>query len=175
MSRVEPPPPQDRALRVALLWNRSIVKDEVLYDPHDVTVGDSERCTFAVKTDLGPNLTLFRYTPDGFLLRLVPGMTGRVVVRGRSALVTQTLSSYRNEPVEVLVSAGDWGILGLGPVAAYFQFLPAHKKPPRSIFAADRDIFQSMLVALVLTPSGGGMRRRRPAAAVRRKEKTAAR
>ena len=38
--------PDKRPLRVALLWNGTIISEQIFDEPHDVTIGEDIRCTF---------------------------------------------------------------------------------------------------------------------------------
>ncbi len=105
-----------KVLRVALVWHGTVMQEETLRRGRSVTVGDSRAATF--KAPVGASEAdheLFQASGGSYTLVTSPGMTGRVVVGGAEKNV-QGAGSFS-------VSEGDWGVVNVGDVAFYFQWV----------------------------------------------------
>jgi len=115
------------ALRVALIWHGTIMKEVCLQTPSEakgISIGESLRNTFVISGDGMPNsVDLFRRTQFGYVLRLLPGMSGAVTLNGEE----RRLDDVGHDTC--YVSPGDSGLVHLAGVSFFFQFVRPEHKP----------------------------------------------
>ena len=112
-------------LRVAQIWNGTILNELVLKDPRDVTVGAGPSVDFIAPLEAQERTVLFKPAQGGGSYTLTPiqGMVGTLSLRG----VEQPVAKLSG-PVEV--NPGDWGTLVLNEVVYFFQWVEPEALPP---------------------------------------------
>ena len=133
----------DRFLRVALLWNGAIIKEEVFFDPTNVTVGEDAGSTFVLPTasvgGMPQRIQLFKKDVKGrYELSLMPQMTGNIHLDDQSMAIADYLAKHAAGAADhqVPVESGDWGILNIGDMSLFFQFVPPEAPVKRKAVAA---------------------------------------
>lgn len=138
-----------RPLRIAVLWNGTILREETLQEPRDVTVGDDVGATFSLPESAGlpgrlPLLTATRAAR--YQLHLHPELHGRVASGGR----VESLSDRRERGQEsVEVSGDDWGLLHAGPLGIFFQSVAPERTPAFAWAGLDGNALASAAVSAV--------------------------
>jgi hypothetical protein len=121
--------PDRRPLRVAMLWNGSVIKEQIFDEPHDVTIGEDIRCNFTVPAGLGldKRFVLFYGSRNGtYDLGLVREMEGRLSIGGKKMSVSECIAGHTSGSVgsnSVQLTTDDWGLLHTGPLSIFFQFI----------------------------------------------------
>jgi TonB family protein len=120
--------PDDRLLRVALLWGGRMVKETTFTERHDITIGDGTRCDFIVPSaEVGKSLSLFKVDRKGtYSVALNRDFTGRVNLEGVLAPVREFVKKHTSDQAGlnyVKVGKGDWGVLEFGNLELFFQFV----------------------------------------------------
>jgi hypothetical protein len=116
------------ALRVALLYNGTVLDERLLATPSErrLTVGESGRADFVVPAPGVPErATLFERAEYGYALNVQRGMSGAIVHADRLDRIGPADAGAR------YVTPGDWGVLHLGPVDFFFQFVRPSARPRR--------------------------------------------
>jgi TonB family protein len=155
-------------LRVALVWNKTVFQEKTFTKVSSdmITVGDSRANDFYVPAEgLPDHFEMFRRTGDGYLLRITDGLTGKVHYNGESYSIeslvgvsgvtrTGAVSSSGGGNVsafELSISEGDWGMLELGQVSIFFQFVDGAAILTRRGFAGmDWPLVGTLVLALLL-------------------------
>lgn len=152
----------ERFLRVAVLWNGTIVRERVFPEARDVTIGEGAECDFVLPTasaaGLPDRLTLFRRgRGERFEMALVPGLRGALQLRAlarRSERVPAAalLAEDGGRPgAHVVLDTEDWGVLQLGALSLFFQFVsPEERVPRRSLAALPWDLVGTTTVSAVV-------------------------
>jgi hypothetical protein len=141
--------PSKRPLRVAMLWNGTIISERIFDEPHDVTIGEDIRCTFTVPEGSGisSRFTLFHGNRNGtYNLGLTRDMTGRLEIGGTRYSVLDAIehmSSGVTGTNVVKLDTSDWGLLHVGPLAVFFQFI----QPERAVSKAGLAAFDANMLA----------------------------
>lgn len=106
-----------KALRVALVWNGSILQEAKVSRGKSVIVGAGRSAVFnlPIGGDEPTTHELFTASGDSYTLNTLDGMGGRVVAGG----VEKTISGKGS----FAVSDKDWGILTVGEASVYFQWV----------------------------------------------------
>jgi len=147
MATAQTTPTLSRPLRTALVWNGGLLEDRILREQLPVVLGEGPRRTFETPMELGGDVELLTPVPGtGYTLRLRDGMKGKVRFGGREASVETLCVGGADVPVR----PGDWGIVGLGPVCVFFQFVADPGRAKQSVFRLDRDQIQSIVFSVVL-------------------------
>jgi hypothetical protein len=149
---------KDRFLRVAVLWNGGVIREEILFEPKNVTLGEESPATFILPTAAALNLpkkvTLFRKDRRGrYELALMPGMAGRIKLQSEQSSIADYLARHGGgQPVHhVPIEAGDWGVVDLGEISLFFQFVPPEPPLRRSgIVAVPWDVAGTTVFSGVL-------------------------
>jgi hypothetical protein len=116
------------ALRVALLFNGTVLDERMLASPSErrLTVGESRRADFVVPApDVPGRAALFERAEFGYALNVLKGMSGAIIRRDRLDRIGASDGGAR------YVTPGDWGVLHLGPVDFFFQFVRPSARPRR--------------------------------------------
>ena len=146
-------------LRVAMVWNGTIVREVTRTKPGDITVGEGPRCDFVVPAGGASSYTLFHYERDKqepiYLLHLRDDMSGKVTVRETQMSVREFLKSPAVHPAggsyRAEVEPGDWGLVTIGDVQFFWQFVPSADKVS-AVWAFDRNLALFIfVVALIAT------------------------
>lgn len=131
--------PEDRLLRVAILWGGRLVTEKTFTEKRDITIGDGVRSDFVVPhSGIGKMFPLFKVDRSGnYSVALLRDMKGRVNIGGVLAPVSDYVRKYTGDTMSganyVQLEKGDWGILEFGPTEVFFQFVKpsvviGHKK-----------------------------------------------
>ena len=118
-------------LRVALVWHETIIEEKVLERPTPVTLGeDISSCTIICPSaGLPANHLLFE--PDrggGYTLRVHKALGGKVHLKGKERPVSELLDggdgvTKSGGVARIAVGEGDWGVLTVGNLGVFFQFV----------------------------------------------------
>jgi hypothetical protein len=112
---------QNKALRVALVWNGAVLQEETYQLPSDwnqVTIGGSRKNDFVVEgREVPENHVLFSRKNDGYDLDLLGGMSGEITLGGQRTNVAQKTGQ------SLSVKDGDWGFIHVGSISLFFQFV----------------------------------------------------
>lgn len=134
---------KDRFLRVAVLWNGTIIREEVFFEPTNVTIGEDLASTFVVPTATAANMptriTLFRKDRKGrYEIGLMPQMTGRIKIQSEQLPLDQYVAKHAGgAPLHfVPIEAGDWGVVNVGELSLFFQFVRPEEPIKRKSLAA---------------------------------------
>jgi len=120
--------PDDRLLRVALLWKGDIVKETTFTEKRPVTVGDGVRSDFVLPagSKVGKSTPIVIVDKKGnYLLGLRRDFKGRVCIGGIVADVGEYVRKYTSDASGlnyVKFEKGDWAVLKFGDVDMFFQF-----------------------------------------------------
>jgi len=120
---------KNRPLRVAMLWNGSVIQEQIFLEPHTVTIGEDVRNTFTLPKGCGlpTTLNLFKGFRNGtYSLALKRDMNGQLNLGGDSLSVQESIdkkTSSTGGTNQVQLDSDDWGILHFGPLAVFFQFV----------------------------------------------------
>jgi hypothetical protein len=142
-----------------MVWNGTIIKEVTRFKPGDITIGEDPKNTFVVPAPgLPPRFRLFHYSKDrqepGYLLHLKEGMGGKVTVRDatmatrdfiKSPAVHEFEGGYRCE-----VEPGDWGLVSLGEVGFFWQFVPPAARVKGAKLALDRNLLLTGFAVLAV-------------------------
>lgn len=115
-------------LRCALVWQRTVVKEEVFGPGGKVTLGNSSQATFTVESSLlGDRHCIFRHKRSGTELFLKPGMLGRVRIGGQTHEVEELLhpgsiAHKKGDALHYVLNEHDGGVLVFGRVGLVFDF-----------------------------------------------------
>ncbi len=120
--------PDDRLLRVALLWDGKMVKETTFTEKRDITIGEGVRCDFIVPApEVGKSLSLFTVDRKGdYSVALSRDFTGRVNLDGVLAPVREFVKKHTSDQSGLnyqKVGKGDWGVLEFGNLELFFQFV----------------------------------------------------
>lgn len=104
-----------KVLRVALVWQGTVLQERSVRSG-SITVGGDRKASFNAPSSGEDSIdTLFSGSGSSFTLTPFAGMTGMVTIGGKQQAVAGGGS--------LNVSPGDWGVLNLGEVSFYFQWV----------------------------------------------------
>ncbi|HOI12006.1 MAG TPA: hypothetical protein PK313_16105, partial [Myxococcota bacterium] len=121
--------PEDRLLRVALLWDGKLIKETTFTERRDIVVGDALRSDFVVpNASPSGSLTLFKIDRKGeYSVALSREMDGRVNLEGVVAPVREFVKKHLSDgggTHYVPLKKGDWGVLNFeNKIEVFFQFV----------------------------------------------------
>ena len=125
---------RSRPLRVAMLWNGSVIKEQLFDEPHNVTIGEDIRSTFTVPAGSGvkKKFVLFHGGINGrYDLGLTREMSGQLTVGSERMTVAECIdkkTSGKSGANRIRLNSDDWGILHVGALAIFFQFIQPERK-----------------------------------------------
>lgn len=138
-------------LRVAVLWHDSVVVEKVISKGKPVTVGEDLKNTLVLPdtANIGERYELFTPSGDGYTLNLTPEMAGRIRHDGDE---TQIDALRKKKGNSISINGHDWGVVDLGPLAVFFQFVGDSEKIAKKPFWANMEtaFLSALLAALVL-------------------------
>lgn len=108
-------------LRIAQIWEGSIVQEETLRKERPVVVGASSKADFVLATPGDTDATLLTPSGGGYTLSSIGEMTGTFEIGGKKVSLEKGGS--------VTLSAGDWGMAHIGGVTFYFQYVEDEALP----------------------------------------------
>jgi hypothetical protein len=120
-----------RPLRVALLWNGTLQREELYTEACEISLGTSGRASFAIPENVLPESEddedksgFDVFEPDGDGYRLCPHASfGGFVFLGGTRRAAYELGA------PVRLGPEDYGVLTVGAVALFFQVVPAAQHP----------------------------------------------
>jgi hypothetical protein len=135
----------DKNLRVALVWNGTVYQEKTFSNVTSdvVTVGDSRSNDFIVPADALPErFEMFRRQGKAYVLRFTSTLEGRLHLGGEDVTFSALPSARGVTKLESATSAGggsvqlyevpisdtDWGMVTLGEVTVFFQFVERDTK-----------------------------------------------
>ncbi len=142
-------------LRVAVLWHDAIVVEKVIPKGKPVTIGEGLENTLVLPdaAGIGEKYQLFSPSGDGYTVHLTPAMKGRMRHDAEETTVEAVRKKKGNE---VRVDGHDWGVIDLGPIGIFFQFVGESERLPRKPIwlSMETAALGALLTALVLHLGG---------------------
>jgi len=117
-----------RFLRVAVLWNDSILKEEVLSEGRSVTIGSGIRNMFTLPAPFASQ-TIIRHRPgrpDKYWVALFGDMVGNVEINGKKETVAEYKRNHTSDTRDanfVRINPGDSGAFQIGDATLMFHFV----------------------------------------------------
>ena len=142
-------------LRVAQLYRGSIMNEHVWLEPEDVTVGEDLRATFSLPLpDLPKRFKLFRSTRAGdYKVGLSNKMHGKVQIAEVKSAIKEYVEKHTTNTAGinyVPVTEKDWGMINMGDLQLFFQFIQQDERIPKAGFSLDRNILGTVLISAIL-------------------------
>jgi len=145
-----------RFLRVAMLWQDTIIKERIFSDGSDVTVGGDLKNMFTLPTDFS-RLTLIKHKGgrrDHYWVGLDSKVDGRVTIDDKTDSVADYKRKYtaNTSGIDyVKVTPGDSGVFKFGDLSLFFQFTePAEARTQGSILAFDKGLASSAVLSAAI-------------------------
>lgn len=139
--------PRGRELRIAMVWNQTLLGEQVLAAPTDVVLGYGEGAVFPLPEAQAARGDITLLTPlagGGYTLNLPQDARGAVWLEGK-----------RREARDLVVSTptltlgqDDYGVISFGAASYFFQQVAPAKTPKRTWFGADGDAALSFGLSL---------------------------
>ena len=145
-----------RFLRVALLWNGTIIQERVLTEPGNVTIGEDLRNTFILPAEKLPKkYPLFLGNRKGqYKVGLRSDLEGKVTIRGTTASIAEYVAQHTGAASGtnyVDIELGDWGIVNFGQLSLFFQFIqPEERIAAKSLLAFDKNVAATTALSAVV-------------------------
>ena len=142
--------PKATFLRVALLWGDTVVQEKVLQEPQTFRIGEDLRNDFIIPARALPKqFPLFRAGHRGqYAIGLTSELDGEITVNQD----TQPIAEFVKRSTEnksgvnfVDIGMGDWGMLHLGELSVFFQFV----QPDAGVSKKGFLVFDEVVVAAV--------------------------
>ncbi len=133
--------PKAEFLRVALIWNGTVIQEKLLQEPQTFTIGEDIRNDFIIPAEkLQRKFPLFRAGRKGeYAIGLSQELQGQITVNRD----TQPISEFVKRSTEnksgvnyVPIASGDWGMLHLDELQVFFQFVQPDGRMARKGFLA---------------------------------------
>ncbi len=149
---------EQRYLRVALVWNGTIIEEKVFEKPQPVTVGEDLTETFVIPSeDLPKGYVLFEpMGKQGYTLHLRDSMKGKMAMANKPVAMAEFLkgSAARKsgDGYAVTVGDADWGVISIGAVGIFFQFVTAADRIPITPFwqTIDAALLTAVMISAVM-------------------------
>ena len=145
--------PKHQFLRVALLWKDTVVQEKVLQQPQTFTIGEDLRNDFIIPEEKLPKkFPLFRASRGGqYAIGLSRELEGQVTINQQTMPIrdfvknaTDNVSGVNYVPV----TRGDWGVLDMGEVRIFFQFVsPDARRRRTGLVAFDETVWSSIAIS----------------------------
>ncbi len=124
-----------KVLRVGVVKGGRVIEERIISDRGDVTIGPSEKSTFVVSTRvMGRRHRLFQRVGDGYVLRYVDTMSGRVALSGGVSDLEQ-LKAYATRSADgsykLKLPEESRGKVKIGELTFLFQFVAPPPTEPR--------------------------------------------
>ncbi len=132
--------------RVALIWNQTIQEEVQLAEPQAITLGAEGQFPLPEGVVHRPSLVVFEPTQTGYCLRMSPAFGGSVWLSGQRREVAELGPPGASVPI----GPEDYGVITLGPVALFFQYVRPAKAAPRAFFRLDATLVASVGLSLFL-------------------------
>jgi len=151
----EPPlDPNKDMLRVALLWNGTVLEEKVLEEPQTFTIGEAAKNNMVVPAEKLPQrFPLFKALNNGtYQIGLDKELDGEITVNRE----TKTIADFAKEGKTsgnasfVNIGAGDWGMVHLGELNIFFQFVKPDQRMRKGLVAFDEYMASAIAVSAVI-------------------------
>lgn len=143
-----------RPLRVAMLWEGSIIQEQIFDEPKGVTVGHDIRSTFTVPEEANlPKKRFTLFSPKGskYNLALTREMDGTIQLGGERMTIEKAVTSKSSGTAgtnSLALNHDDWGILHFGPLAIFFQFIQPERRIAATFFRSmDGNVLASAAIS----------------------------
>ena len=138
-------------LRVAVLWHDTVVAESTVTG-RPVTIGESTKNTLMIPdvANVGSSYELFSADKGGgYSLNLADGMTGQVNLKGEEISAEDAL---KQKGRSISVEGKDWGVIDMGPLAVFFQFVDGRALIPTTPFwsSLETPVLTSILTAVTI-------------------------
>jgi hypothetical protein len=148
--------PNKDYLRLALLWNGTVIEEQVLQDPDTFTIGENRKNDFVVPESALPSVfPLFKIDRKlNYSIGLADGLDGDITINQQ----TESLASFRAKATSnsngvgyVPIAKDDWGVLQLNEVQVFFQFIrPDERLKKKGFFAVDEYVASTLALSLAV-------------------------
>jgi hypothetical protein len=138
--------PPARELRLALVWNQSVLDEQILEVPRNVVLGYGAEALFPLPEAQAArgDITLLTPSGDSYSLLLPEGARGALWIAGRRRDVQELL---RTSP-SLTLGPDDYGVISLGAASYFFQQVRPAVRPRRAFSSLDGDAVQSFGLSL---------------------------
>lgn len=136
----------DRPLRVALVWNESVLAEELYDEPTAVKLGRDGLFELPEGVTGAEELEVFSASGNAFAFKPDPAIGGDVWLGGK-----RTPVSSLSGPTPI--GPEDYGVLTVGPVAVFFQHVKGAKAPPKAMARLDWSLIACVMLSLFLCGS----------------------
>ena len=137
---------QKRELRLAMVWNQTVLGERIFDVPSEVVIGYGEHAVFPLPEAQAArgDVTLLTPSADSYVLSLPADARGAVFVGGARREVRDLLQTTPS----LTLGPDDYGVVSLGAASYFFQQIkPAHR-PGRAFTSIDGDAIQSFGLSL---------------------------
>lgn len=143
MAKTQAAPLLPQPMRVAYLWNETIQEDELVQTAEPIALGDEGM--FPLPDGVGLDTTIPILVPHGQGMALQAGshLKGDVWVNGQRRPISQL-----NGPVPL--GPSDYGVVTIGTVALFFQYVRPAAAAPRKLFDFDMSVVFAVLLSMFL-------------------------
>ena len=148
--------PKAQFLRVALVWGDSVIQERILQEPQTFRVGEDLHNDFIVPAPkLRKKFPLFRAGPKGqYDLGLTTDLEGEVTINQKTMTVSEAVgqATYERRGAHFLpVTPGDWGMVHLGDLGFFFQFVqPDTRVSKRGFMAFDENVVAAVAISFII-------------------------
>ncbi len=135
-----------RVLRVAMVWNQTVLAEHTLDEPRAVVLGYGPEALFPLPEAQAArgDFTLLTPTGDSYGLFLPPDARGALWIRGQRLEVRDLVVSNPS----VSLGETDYGVISLGSTSYFFQQVRPAPRPKRVIASLDGDTATSFGLSL---------------------------
>ena len=149
--------PKDNFLRVALIWNKTVLEERLLTEGETFTVGESARNNFVVPADKLPaKFPLFRAgrKRGSYSIGLSADLDGEVTINGDTRPIAAFAGSADNTVGGVpykKIMPGDWGTVQLGELAVFFQYVqPEPRSSRKGLLVFDEYVLSAVSISMII-------------------------
>jgi len=131
-----------RELRLAMVWNQTVMGEELLKEPRAVKLGYAADALFPLPEAQAArgDITLLSPLAEGYSVTLPPDARGALWLSGARREVRDLLASSPS----VTLGPDDYGVISLGAASYFFQQVEQAPLPARPWFAVDGDLAASL-------------------------------
>jgi hypothetical protein len=136
-----------RQLRIAMVWNQTLLSEHVLQVPSDVVLGYGEGALFPLpegQAARGDVTLLSPLAGGGYTLSLPQDARGAVWLAGQRRDVRELVVSTPT----LTLGQDDYGVISFGAASYFFQQVPPAKQPKRAWFGGNGDAAVSFGLSL---------------------------
>ena len=145
--------PKSQFLRVALLWKDTLIQEKVLQEAQTFTIGDDLRNDFIIPEDRLPKkFPLFRAGRRGqYDIGLSRELEGQVTINQQTMAIKDFVKSSTDNVSGVNyvpIGRGDWGMLELGEMRIFFQFVsPDARRRRTGLVVFEETVWSSIAIS----------------------------